>query len=141
MPSCGQLCKPDRANKVTREESTRVWRPPIFIFCQVQMPIPRDDLFLSFCILLQDFANNNKCHVNLLKHLERFLSNYFSTVRIVSQCLRAGKSFSLKLKIKRKELISMWLVSLFNPQVMCMNKMRIESRRRCADSQNSTPLM
>jgi hypothetical protein len=39
MPSCGRLCKPDRASKVTREESARAWRPSIFILCQVQMPI------------------------------------------------------------------------------------------------------
>jgi len=40
IPSCGRLCKPDRASKVTREESARTWRPPIFILCQFQMPIP-----------------------------------------------------------------------------------------------------
>jgi len=39
MPSSRWLCKPDRACKVTRKESARGWRPPIFILCQVQMPI------------------------------------------------------------------------------------------------------
>jgi len=39
MPSCGLLCKSDRASKVTREESAHAWRPPIFILCQVQMSI------------------------------------------------------------------------------------------------------
>jgi len=40
MPSCGRLCKSDRASKVTREESARAWIPSIFILCQVQMPNP-----------------------------------------------------------------------------------------------------
>jgi hypothetical protein len=35
--------------KVTREESARAWRPPIFILCQVQIPIPLEMFyFLSF---------------------------------------------------------------------------------------------
>ena len=40
IPSCGWLCKPNRASKVTREESAHACWPSIFIICQVQMPIP-----------------------------------------------------------------------------------------------------
>jgi len=45
MSSCGWLCKPDHASKVTREQSARAWRPSIFIFCQVQMSIPLEKAY------------------------------------------------------------------------------------------------
>jgi hypothetical protein len=39
MSSCGWLCKLDRVSKDTREKSAHAWRPPILIFCQIQIPI------------------------------------------------------------------------------------------------------
>jgi len=63
IPSCERLCKPNRASKVTgdllflsfaKSKCQFPWRWPIFILC----------------ILLWEFANNNKCQVNLPKPLE-----------------------------------------------------------------------